>query len=235
MKSGLLVCFVVILSFFCLSCCTFRPAPNGTRDFADFDLYKRVVKVEGQTFGGVGAYAASGFALDSERILTAGHFCLGVYDQQIRGVIKDEIKVYYVNNNGEIASMDGARIDAMNEKMDLCVLKRVRHGIIPLRIATHNKIEIHDKIMIAGAPLGIFPYTAEGRVMVPKSEGFPIEDINNRLIINAPAFFGVSGGPVINEEGYVIGVVMAKTPFDRILFSVRAETIHRFLKEEYGE
>jgi serine protease Do len=128
--------------------------------------------------------------------------------------------------------LEGGEIEAIDERKDLCIVSRPNHGVPPPKLARNYEIRTNDRIFIVGGPLGIFPVTSEGRVIRPKTKGFPVVNLNGRLLINAAGTHGNSGGPVFNENGEVIGVVMAKTsPYDHVLFCVTIEDIEEFLRE----
>lgn len=217
---------------FLFSCCTVQSNLKKSAD-GSYPYYKHAIKLQARKVGHNLALIASGFALDNERILTAGHFCMAAYEGQIKGILQDSIDLVYVNNNDEIATMEGGQIDAIHEEMDLCVIKRKKHGVVPLPLSK-SEPKINDPITVVGGPLGVFPVTSEGRVVVPASEDFPVVDLNNRLVISALGTFGSSGGPVINEKGEVVGIVMAKLN-NFLLLAVRTDTINQFLQLEYGE
>lgn len=236
MKKVLVGILFTIMSVGLLNCCTFKASAPVVKDvFESFELYKQTVMIRSESMTGEEEYVASGFALDNERIVTAGHLCISIWHEQVKGLTKEELNVYYVNNNKEVAKMTGAKIEAMDEKRDICVLHFPKHGIVPLAIAVRNEVKIDDRILMSGSPLGFFPYTAKGRVIASVSKDFGDSDLNDRLVVNVPGAGGVSGGPIINGDGRVIGIVMAKAPFDHVLFAVRAKTIMDFLREEYGK
>ncbi len=220
-----------LLLVFITSCCTTQS--NLVSRDPEMPLYKRAVKVQARHVDADLAIVASGFALDNETIITAGHFCLSAYEGQVMEVVQEDIELVFVNNNGELGVITGGRIDAINEKMDICAIKRPKHGIVPLPMSK-KETKIYDHISVVGGPLGFFPVVSEGRVISPNSKNLPTEDLNNRLIINAIGTFGNSGGPVINDDKEVVGIVMAKIT-DFLLVVVRSETIFKFLAEEYGE
>lgn len=221
--------FMIILSALLVSC-TFQ---NNLRADTEYPFYKHAVKLQVLSVDDSGAATASGFALDKEKILTAAHFCTTVQDGQESGALKDSVEIIFVNNNNELSTLVGGKIDKLDVAMDLCVVRAPKHGVVPLPLSK-EEVEINDFVTVVGAPLSIFPVTSTGKVAVPITENHLTEDLNNRLIIVANGTFGSSGGPIYNEKREVIGVVMAKIT-DFLLIAVRVDTVHEFLEENYGK
>jgi S1-C subfamily serine protease len=230
-------CFLGALVVLFAGCCTLRgsDAARAEGRMASTDYYKSTVKVSIEAEE-LGTMIGTAFAIDSNRFMTAGHFCIEAYELQIKGFAKGKIKMTYVNNNDELSSIEGLEIDAVDEVSDLCVLKMKRHGIKPFKFPKEYTTKIHDLITIVGSPMGFYPFEATGRVIEPISSGYGNDQLNGRLIIGAPGTGGVSGGPVVNEKGEVIGVMIAGTSaFPNILFCSNLNSIHTFLKQEYNE
>jgi len=220
-------------------CCTSNKLSGASevpmRDSVSEFAYKQTVKVQSRKIEGNGAIVASGFAADKERIITAGHFCSSVFEARAEGVVRKKVDIIYVNNNDEVSVLRGGEIESFNEDVDICIIKREKHGIKPFEILSdYTKVSIHDPVIVVGGPLGFFPVTSLGRVIAPNSKGFP-EDINNRLILSVVATYGNSGGPVIDSQGRVIGIIMSKIKdFDHIMIAVKSSEILKFLEKEAG-
>lgn len=232
--------FLAIVSVFFGMCCTSKfqhpvCVKNETR--VEDIAYKSTVKLQVRRIGHTEALGASGFAIDKSRIMTAGHFCLTAYEGAVTGLLEDSVEIVYVNNNGELSIIENAKVESIDEKLDLCVIKKEKHGIVPLDLAGEKtELKVHDSVIIVGSPLGFFPVTESGRVITPLSEGFNVVSLNGRLLVSAPVTSGNSGGPVLNRQGKVIGVVIAKIRgFDHVAFAVTLKDMHKFLENEYGE
>lgn len=175
-------------------------------------------------------FVATGFAVDEETIITARHFC-GVLGDEDTDLLNINITALD-KDNLPIDLKDGKIGDVLfvffDDEVDLCALKVKDHGLRPLRIVDDaSSVNTFDDVAIMGAPFGFFPVVSYGRVvnyMPPDDKFF------GKLILNIVGTFGNSGGPVLNKNGEVIGVVLGKhAMYDNIMFAVSFEEIHKFL------
>ena len=210
-----------------LACCTIQ-AKTQVVSRSDEGYISQVVRLQSKSKDGTGQIIlATGFAYTKDILLTAGHFCSQVLVGQINGKFQDKVSMSFVED-GMVKTLDGGLIVALDEKSDLCAIYLPQDKIIPLALLD-RPLHIGEKITITGAPLGFFPVITRGHVISLKSENLPPE-VNGRLIVGCTATFGNSGGPIINEEGKVVGMVFAiPTTFPHIVFGVRVETIQAFL------
>ncbi len=196
-------------------------------------LVHRVVRLFAPELKGKDGIYASGFPVSREMIMTAGHFCAGVVEGKEK--VSQTIQVTYANNNDEISRLPDGQIVRFifNDALDLCLIKVPRHGLTSFKIANYDKVRIGQKVTIIGAPLGlIFPNITEGFVTQKVTDELPVPILNGKLLTSAPVFAGNSGGPVFNEAGEVIGVlVMAITIYEHLSLSVTADDIRLFLAE----
>lgn len=200
------------------------------------DYRRSVVKLQVLQRSGKATMVATGFAIDKERIMTAGHFCVNVIEGQVLGLLRKKVQVIILNNNDELAIASRATIDTVNEQMDICVIKVPKHGLVPLEfIEDYESLRVYQKVFITGAPLGVFPVETEGHIIRLRSAGWPVVDLNDRIVVSAPATYGNSGGPIVTEDGKVVGIMMAKSSYDHVIIGVHMETIREYLKQEYGE
>ncbi len=173
---------------------------------------------------------SSGFAIDKDKIITAAHFCSDM-DQ------KTKIQVYYMDRNNKIKFFRNARIDKISEKVDVCVLKKKDHGLVISPLAKYRNVKVFDPVMIGGAPLGFFPYLDKGYVMQTRNRDRSNHGrFDKALMIKGLGTYGLSGGPVMNQRGEIIGMINGKHKlFDGVLFAVRSSAIKRFLVKSYGK
>lgn len=77
---------------------------------------------------------------------------------------------------------------------------RISHGTVEL---AHSDLRRGDAVEVYGHPRGYLYYFARGQVVTP------LRYIGEQpfTLINAPAYPGMSGGPIFNEDGEVVGLV----------------------------
>lgn len=226
----------IVIGGFLYGCCLTQKEALVVQD-GRYDFYKSVAKVQVVSKKNpTRVMLATGFAIDRKRIMTAGHFCVEAAKLQEEEIVNKNIQMMFVNNNDELFLMDGLKIVALDREMDVCVLEKRGHGLIPLRFSKkYERIRIGDRVTAVGAPLGMFPVKTEGRVVAPKAEGLNFNPLNDRLVVSTPVTSGSSGSPVLNEHGRVVGmVVMVAKGFNHISFAVRTKMIKKFLKMELG-
>lgn len=132
---------------------------------------------------------------------------------------------FIIGKNGEIATnyhvIEGAssalvkfankeekyKIDSIlqiSTKYDLAIFQ-IDTKLTPLPLGDDELTSIGDKILAIGNPEGLEGTVSEGII-----SGFRKVDENFRLMqITAPISPGSSGGPVVNQEGQVIGIASA--------------------------
>jgi len=170
------------------------------------------------------------FAIDKDYLLTAGHVCVGIAQFQDMGLADNNIRMDTVRD-GHKGSLDHIEIMEIDEPHDICLMKKVDHGLDPLELTSNfNKdLKFRDIVWIVGAPLGIVMAEAEGRVMDANPNLSP--PAKGLFIVSAAAAGGNSGSPVINEQGKVVGILVAGVgAFDHLSFCVKSSTVQRFLK-----
>jgi putative serine protease PepD len=170
-------------------------------------IYKRTyrgvveVKVNSQTsdpFGGSGQQSAegSGFVYD-----TSGHVITNQH------VVNGATSVRVTFWNGKTYS---ATVVGTDPSTDLAVLDvdAPSSVLFPLTVGDSSKVEVGDNVVAIGAPFGLAETVTAGIVSALHREmtspnNFSIDDsIQTDAAIN----HGNSGGPLLDEQGHVIGV-----------------------------
>jgi serine protease Do len=126
----------------------------------------------------------------------------------------------------------------LDKGRDIAILKVNVKNASFLKLADSNQVEILDHITVVGYPSAadskIFAsssrYVAsftDGKVSAKKQllDGSPV------LQISAPATYGNSGGPVLNDQGEVIGMVTFGSDVSGFTFIIPSETITQFLRQ----
>ena len=90
----------------------------------------------------------------------------------------------------------------INKRHDLAILKVDVEGIKPLSLGDSSVVKIGQKIYVTGNPRGYEGTFSDGII-----SGFDWEGSIKRIQITAPISRGSSGGPLLNGEGKVVGIV----------------------------
>ena len=137
---------------------------------------------------------ASGFLLDAkgERLLITNYH-----------VIQDARKIVAKTADGEY-STDIYLVLDYDEVADLAVLRAGKNFEgIPLTLADSDSVKKGDAVYAVGYPLGLANTLSDGIV------SSRYVDVNNCDVIQVTAAVsgGNSGGPLLNEDGQVIGII----------------------------
>ena len=158
---------------------------------------------------------------------------------------------FFINNKGYVVTnshvIEGCKTDkkvsqdiisadfelvAEDKSLDLALLKTKFRNKDFLKLSK-NEIGKLDKVIVAGYPLGKFlsddlKFT-EG--IVSSLKGF--QGASHEMQIDAAINTGNSGGPVVDEEGNLIGVAVAtlsKELTEGINFAIKSSSVEMFLK-----
>lgn len=174
-------------------------------NFDATQVYDSVIVVYTKT--GVG----SGFAIKENIIITNAH---------VVGTAKNvQINMY----NGE--SVKGTVVKLNNEK-DLALVK-VKKKFKPLPLST-EKISIGQEVYAIGAPKDM-PYTMTKGIISALDR-----KVGNNVYtqIDASVNSGNSGGPLVDNDGKVIGVITLKaSDAEGIGFAIQIKDINNFIKD----
>lgn len=156
---------------------------------------------------GDGRIIATGFAIDSDHLVTAGHFCKDVRKLEIAKKASDQIALVSSSHDGSLYLSGQATILAISDTYDLCLLFSEGHGIVPLPLADDmSMVETENKVTVIGAPANFFPVRREGHVIARRA-GNLFRSGPHMLLLAIDIQGGSSGSPVL-MGGEVIGVVV---------------------------
>ena len=136
----------------------------------------------------------SGFFVRPNHIATNFHVIEGATAATLRAKLANQKKVYPIK-----------RIRAVDKKHDLAILQVAAPGVQPLPLGDSNVVEMGDAVFVMGNPVGL-----EGTFSMGNVSQIRVLGNVKRLQFNAPIARGNSGGPVLNKDGNVIGVVSFK-------------------------
>ena len=162
--------------------------------------------------------SGTGFFIDKKGfVITNSHVIDGCKTEK-------KITQHNISKNFELVAED--------KSLDLALLKTDMRNKGYLKI-TKNEVGKLDKVIVAGFPLGKFlsddlKFT-EG--IVSSLKGF--RGSSHEMQIDAAINSGNSGGPVVNEEGELIGVAVAtlsKEVTEGINFAIKSSSVEIFLK-----
>lgn len=167
---------------------TTKPPSVDAVDVAKHAL-ESLVLVEAQQRKG--ALFGSGFAVDSERVVTNSHVC---------PPSTLSIVVSFASGSGKNYR---ATVIGRDENNDLLILRVPGLNAKPLQISSREP-SIGEPIFVAGNPEGLEGSFSTGNVAAVR------EFRHTKWIqITAPISHGSSGGPVMDGRGLVIGVTVA--------------------------
>lgn len=180
-----------------------------------------------------GQITATGFAIGPDLIMTAAHFCVPVLEMQILETkMTGTIEMEYYDDKLKLHHSGGLEVKEMAETEDICILEKKDHNLVPLSISTNYKnLQIRDRVWIVGAPQGVFLAEFPGRVI---TTSFVAESkkLNGKLVVSAASVGGVSGSPVLDKYGKVVGMlVMGSTSFDHLSICVPSPQLYDFAKK----
>ncbi len=116
-------------------------------------------------------------------------------------------------------------VHAWDRRLDLAVLKIDAQNLKPLSLADSAQVEQGEAVVALGNPHGLRYSVVSGVV-----SGVREFDEQKMLQLAIPVEPGNSGGPVLDQEGRVVGVVTRKSAItNNLAFAVESNTLHALL------
>lgn len=223
------------LIFCFVSCATLGAggniSPEVEKNYTSFGMIYVVSAKDNEKIISLG----TAFAYDKDTLISAAHVCMGFIESGMNGHAKKEIYLkYYDPNTREVYGHKSIFIEAVDFENDVCLLKKENHNLTPAKLAKNSQLKMGEKIYVLGAPGGFFPVLTEGRYMLNSMKH--IRELHkDKILISCRVFFGNSGGPVINEDGEVIGVAVAViVRYDQLTLVTPIEHVKELI-EQNGE
>ena len=164
----------------------------------------------------------SGFILDTEaHVVTAHH------------VIEDLSKIYVILPDGRVSP---ATTVGSSPHSDIAILKlRDNPGTEPPLLADSSQLRIGEPVVAIGSPFDLRETLTAGIISqtdryVEVTHGLTRRWVANLIQFDAAANFGNSGGPLINSDGEIVGMVIARVDPDKgdgIYYAVAANKVKR--------
>jgi S1-C subfamily serine protease len=134
----------------------------------------------------------SGFIVSTDgRILTNYHVIAGAHSALVK------------LSDGSYFPVDG--VVAFSETTDLALLKVSGTNLPTLKIENKDNVIVGERVIAVGSPLGLQNTVSDGIVSAVRDE-----DGTKWIQTTAPISPGNSGGPLLNLDGKVVGVITAR-------------------------
>ncbi len=186
------------------------PQPTAARVYDIIAPSVVLIQVQGEKDGEPTAGTGSGIVLDEAgTILTNLHVVQGA----------DEIEVIFADNTHSKAIVAGT----MGDK-DIAVLKTSSPPpvLIPATLGNPGALQVGDEAIVVGNPFGL-RHTVTSGVISGLNRSFKLPSstapIDGLIQFDAAVNPGNSGGPLLNRDGEVVGIVTAlANPTDQSVF-----------------
>jgi S1-C subfamily serine protease len=204
---NMIKCVIAMVCALLIGCSHQTLKGNNQKSYDVNSSFKSVVKIgmDIKIKHKEGTVSGTAWAIDPNHLISAAHVCQAFMDIRKAGVGKD-IKITYLdsefNTQEKIVDVKIVLSDSVN---DVCLMEYKRHGLIPLKLAAD--VKFGEQVYAVGAPLGLIGFVLDGRVVNTGLDISPV--MRNKIIVSSAIAGGISGGPVANQNGEVIGIVIA--------------------------
>ncbi len=143
-----------------------------------------------------GSATGSGFILTPQGLIaTAAHV--------IRGARSATVKL----QTGETFEVQG--VAAIDDDRDFALIRIAGFGLPSVGLGNSDSVQVGQRLLAIGAPLGFDATVSDGLL-----SGVRVIDGTRVFQISIPVSPGSSGGPVLTEDGQVVGIVVRGVEVD---------------------
>ncbi|SRR5579884_318950 len=189
------------------------PTPRNTPAGAPAVSFPQVVCVHGET--NQGKVEGSGFVVGPGYILVSGH---------------EANKASRLEVQFQDGSAYSATVLSVSGALDLALLQISFRDLEPLPFVAANTSKVGESVVAVGCPFGLNHSASQGIISAPERTLGDRPVLQTDVAVNP----GSSGGPLLNKQGEVVGVVLGMLPEARgIAFAVPSREVRRFLGETF--
>ena len=225
MKSKLLVVLAMVTFCSCAHTYTYKK-PNIP--FSSF------VKIEAKRYKAncitclLETGSGSGAAVASNKILTAGHICVGIREMVDNAAQSDVLDKVLVTVHDDKGNTYAATELDIHPSEDICVMETDRSLLVdaaPIAFSNPSRGKMVWSMM---APAGV-----AGIGLVPVVSGHYAGGDSKASVFTIPAYPGASGGPILNAAGEIVGLVsQINKKFHHVVVSPSRRLISEFVRHQ---
>ncbi len=171
----------------------------------------KVIQVGRQGVGGLG----SGFVVRGDGLIATN-----------RHVIGDARRIKVETSDGKVEEV--TEVFATDVHLDLAILRIARKDLKPLPLGDSDKLRQGDRIVAMGNPEGLAYSVVEGVISEPRRdvEGLPM------IQVAVPIERGNSGGPLLDRQGRVLGLLTLKSArTDNLGFAMPVNELKKLIEK----
>jgi S1-C subfamily serine protease len=170
----------------------------------------------------------TGIVIDSDGYLITNHH---IIESSVNPKYEGYSKVYVIPGNDDNVRFN-AKIIGYDPIYDLALLKIENKIKSHIRFGDSDSIRQGEKVVAIGNPVGLTNTVTSG---VVSSLDRPFLQIGNIIQIDAALNPGNSGGALINDEGYLVGIAFAGLEnFENLNFAIPSNLLLSLLFRLYG-
>jgi S1-C subfamily serine protease/regulator of sirC expression with transglutaminase-like and TPR domain len=171
----------------------------------------KVIQVGRQGTGGLG----SGFVLKADGLIATN-----------RHVIGEARRIKVETSDGKVEEV--TEVFASDAHLDLAILRVARKDLKPLTLGDSAKLRQGERIVAMGNPEGLAYSVVEGVISEPNRE---IDGIS-MIQVALPIEHGNSGGPLLDRQGRVLGLLTLKSArTDNLGFAMPVNELKKLIEK----